>query len=528
MREIIGKVSGAALGYIHGNIPGAIYGWQAGKYLSQKKSMAPIPKKRKHGSGGTKTTSTHKSTGGGTKHAKYSSSRGRTYRSHRMDSRVVPTTRDVKRYRSGKKVKVKRKRVARITKKFRNKVHKALDEISPNGKYLEIHNGYLNLTRDARYFGYGIDTPIGPIAPDFGNNNQFVYTRTLDEDWNFDSYTFHELMVSLLRTWFDYPKNESWNSANLMTGSDQENFTLYSAHPLGNGNAGIEYFNSQLLQMKYKLNSASTLYQFKNNTNRKYKISYYTCSPKKMLANSQPALQVWKDALANDSNYSSNDVADVVSGNSAYGNQININDIKINTLRCTPAYCVDFKNLYSMNVKTVIAEPGQEWSISVPGPKNVVFDPTRWAMLEKPYSKVPILPDDVTSLGKIQHYTFKPGFSQSMFMVVTPELLPNAADEAARLLDFAGAGVEIKGSLGIAVEKTVKFNWEMPDATAFRRAIALSAFDNQAVGFLNPVLNNRRRRYWHKVWNESTLSVIGDVQRADELVPGIAQDMVTD
>jgi len=69
--EIVGALSGAALGYIQGNTRGAIKGWKLGRKLSQSDSNMPPYKKRKTSNGNYK----YKKAGQG---GSYTSKRGRS------------------------------------------------------------------------------------------------------------------------------------------------------------------------------------------------------------------------------------------------------------------------------------------------------------------------------------------------------------------------------------------------------------------------------------------------------------------
>jgi len=418
-------------------------------------------------------------------------------------------SRSVAMFKKGKQV-TKRIGKVRVSSNFRKKVTQVLDGKSPDGKYLEVHFGNVQANVNARFFGYGIDHGIPlPIPGGLWLDKQFTYNRTSATEWDFDCFHFHEMLVSLMRTWTDYPKNEAWDSDNVMA-NDVETNTLPAFTLSANGNPNFEYLNNQILEGDFKLKSCSAKYVLKNNTNRSYTLEWYTCSPKKQLNSQQQALKVWKDGLLQDEQ-NWDGVTGALSGTNPYGGAINMNGVTINTLKVNPGHTFSFNNLYSYEVKYIKIEPGQEFSFTIPGPKNVPFIPRKWAMLEKQQAT------GETNPGGSQHFTYKPGFSKSCFMILTPELLPTGDNNAGRLFDFT---TETK--LGIAVEKTVRYEWEMPDMTSFRRKIKTLAVG--ADNILNPLLNNRRRRYWHKIWTRGELNVT-NVQRVDELVPGILQDL---
>jgi hypothetical protein len=425
--------------------------------------------------------------------------------------------------RTGQKQFTKKSIRPHISKDFRKKVSLALEQKNPNGSYHEVHLGFLGCDISARLFGYGIEAPGGGALPSgWGNNQQFVFRNAFSDFWNFDSFTFQELMVSLARTWYDYPKDESWTSVNTMA-VDQEYRTMTNYARSANGNSDIEFFNDQLLQMKAKIVSCKATYKIKNNSNRKYNIVFYTCSPKKMLNGEQTALKVFKDSLANDASFGNSNNA---------SNNININAVDINTLHVTPGITSEFGNYYAVEKKHIKCEAGQDFSFTVPGPSNVDFAPNRWRMMEKAYmtNSAP-LPDNV-NLGGTNHFQYKPGFSKSCFMVIIPEMLPYGNRQAAHLFDFDN--IVDNTEYGFTVEKINDIKWDMPDTVGFRKALRADVIVDPGPGpdfistILNPTLNNRRRRYWHKVWTNATVVNDGGnvIKRVDPRDPGIVQDIV--
>lgn len=138
IRNEVAGIAGGTLGYIVGNAPGAIRGYYLGKTLSKHSNrMAPIPRKRRASNasqfGGpankrwSSTTSfkfkaKHRSKGGG--------SGPGAYRNSGSNASAM--------YKRGPKgVAHKKRKQVKVSRKFKLKVHKALDE-EIRGKYLKV------------------------------------------------------------------------------------------------------------------------------------------------------------------------------------------------------------------------------------------------------------------------------------------------------------------------------------------------------------------------------------------------------
>lgn len=132
LREVTGTASGAALGFIHNNVRGAIKGAVAGYKVAQNiNSMAPVPvtKKRKieYISGGKRERAN--------RHIAYNPTGNRgnnSYRKVGSNASAVAVSKKVK------GVKPKKKKAVVVSRKFAKKVQKALEKDDLKGKYLKV------------------------------------------------------------------------------------------------------------------------------------------------------------------------------------------------------------------------------------------------------------------------------------------------------------------------------------------------------------------------------------------------------
>lgn len=146
--EYASGLSGAALGFIHGNTRGAIRGYRIGKQLYQNKYMAAPKRKRS-----TVASSSNK-------RRKPVGSRSKTTSS----AAVVGSSRAVVRKigRKARGVVIKRKKVVRVTRAFRAKVAKATEAHKCYGYRQEIdYRLYTNPSSNTQNTSYS----IGGVAP---------------------------------------------------------------------------------------------------------------------------------------------------------------------------------------------------------------------------------------------------------------------------------------------------------------------------------------------------------------------------
>jgi len=501
----LGAAAGGTLGYIHGNwggaLAGAKYGWKAGKsYQNSNMARTPVNKARK------RRSSMSGSTLGGNVKRKLTFKRGP--RGVGSYARVAPTTRDpvVKRKKKFKKLKSVRR--VKITALFRKKVDTALAPKTPVGEFRENHFGLINTDVDAKYRDYGIPyTGSLPIPLGWSLNKQFLFGRTQNTNWNFEHFTFDQILDATNVLFF-----------NKIAILDTQNYE--SRHRV------LYTDNRSLVHSKWKIRDCSVTYHLRNNTQRKMKVEIFRCTPKqKMLPFVEnnwlynDLLEGWFNSMANSESqalqppggipYNPNVEKINIMGQNQYspnGQITNTIGATPNELGFHPAYSPDMRQRWNFGSTIVELEPGQEHTFVCQGPKNVEMNPSKWRMLRY-----------VGNLGEDDNYCkFKPGFSESMFFRIVPELLPTFSPykSAARFGDISGA---IENYTGLCVQSSHHFKIEMPDITGTLMTLQLED-PAEFTPWTQTVKNlNRKDTYYFNSFTDSNVPTV--MTRIDELNP---------
>lgn len=232
--EIIGGLSGAALGYIHGNTRGAIKGYFAGRKLAQNSSnMPPIPRKRKSDSGGNPGTKRLKTTSANVRKPK-SVIRFKVARKNRpsvayaMGGRSGNSNAAFVSKRRGK-ARIKKQKSVKISRQFKTAVRKAVSGTQPVGYYRKIYYEY------------------------YGKPGNDVQGNVVSTPVLFDPIRMAEAQAVL------------WG-----------NMTPIK-HPLQ-----TDIVNPEQFQTKMKVLNSWATYDFKNVTQRTYHLKIFLCKPKKL------------------------------------------------------------------------------------------------------------------------------------------------------------------------------------------------------------------------------------------------------
>ena len=141
IKEELAGFAGGTLGYIHNNVPGAIKGYLLGKKLAQySDSMAPIKRKLSYQDPTPRGWKRRATTSAVYRGLGKSIHKGPTYRPYRYRGgpyRSIGSNAAAVKNKRVKGVRHKKKKSLMITSKFKQKVHKALDE-EIKGKYLKV------------------------------------------------------------------------------------------------------------------------------------------------------------------------------------------------------------------------------------------------------------------------------------------------------------------------------------------------------------------------------------------------------
>jgi len=474
--DIIGGISGATLGYITKGMKGAKAGYKMGRDAGksyQNNSMPPIRLKR-----GRIPSKKFKSTSTST-----SSRRRGSVNKTRVDrnpgnARTVVTR--VKR----KNPKLKKSKKVKISSGFRKKVDAALAPHCPKGYFSEIHFGMLEIDSGASTYDYGVDSTL-PVPADHGYDKQWLYGRTRNTNWNFENFTFPEFMDAVGVLFFNRIKK--------LPG------TNYEARHKDRVN-----IDNGLLDSKFSVVDSSVSYHLKNNSRRSYEILVYTCVPKQKVTvlDTHTTLAEWFVALQNfedqDQTAVTTNPLDLkkigIPGWNGIGvapNCTNVTGVTPNHLNVTPFMSPRMTSRWKIGVTKMVLEPGQEHSFVRQGPKNVMFKAQDWRM-------------NISNTSEPLNYAqFKPGWSESMFFVIKPELLTTGDGGVGRFGDVATIDSD---KLGIAIQCTKTFSIRMPEITGTMLTIPASAVDvTVAMDNLN-----RKPSYYFNTWRSGSYSAAAE------------------
>lgn len=316
--EFVSGLSGAALGYIHGDVRSAIKGYRIGRRLYQKKynRMPPIdteatPRKqrsnRRASVSGFPTPTSKRS-----KVSKKTSSSKRGSTSRNYSTRQEGNVRDVKRTVKRKKgVTFKRAKKVKVSKDFREKVKKTLSASMMYGTYEDVQYGAMQPTSNNIQLVHGFNSASG------GQSFDPIY------------------ILSCASSLFN-----SKTPTRVPTIGDFNNF--------------------HVTKTKIEVVDSYAVYRFKNNSTYQVEIDFYQCAPKHVTENLTPIDQ-WDESLLVDT------LAVPESGPNVIGN-----DKTVMFMR--PTTCKGWNKYWKATVTKLVMEPGQSTEISVDGPKNQMYD----------------------------------------------------------------------------------------------------------------------------------------------------------
>jgi len=328
--EILGGLSGGTLGFITGGVPGAYYGYNVGKKLTQMARLRSSNKtpSRSRSRGRARTRGLQLRTPGST-------SRPRRYRSQSSATQAsiggtninsVGTQARFTRpsgvrfnvgahtvvHSTGKKR--KRKPIVKVSKTLRNKIQKVMSGKEIKGQTQEITFGALRWLSK------------------LNSNQQIVYDITALNQTNYTDPMFSNYKVLDAASCL-------WN--NKTQAADKFITT--------------QNFDSQ--KLKVKVLSSSVTYTFRNNTQRDCNMKLMECRPVSAQVVGEP-FGVWQAVL---------DKYDNDQGP-------NQNNILITELHTHPSMLPAFKKLFKVNTIDVHIPPGGSYIHTVQGPSMKTYD----------------------------------------------------------------------------------------------------------------------------------------------------------
>jgi len=474
VNEYLGGLAGAALGFIHNDVPGAYAGWQVGrkaaragyghklgakivrfgkKVLYPKKKMTPIPPVTPSSSRDFEMYTGRGRSSSRNRTPTRASSKASTKRSRTSTSR----TRSVSRGR-GKKVRLesinqgnstRKKSVKKNTKEvkvspvFRKKVKQALESKALKGVHTNIGYGYVSVPN---------------------SNQQEIHPGTWqgssDQGVHFTPFAVSNAAAELWRN--KTPTIDPFAG----TASD------YNLN-----NAVIKVENSYV-DITYANMSHRTAY-----------FTIYECLYKSnRIGGEVPnAATYWRKCLVDDVT-----AGIAKAGNNAYDGIVTP---AVEMLHATPGETSAFSKMFKYTTRKVILEPGQKLTHTVQGPKNTIYD----------FSKF-YVNNIVTN--------YPANKAVSVFIVMHTDLVMNSLTAGSgRYLMFPSFGTtgDNNGHV-VATEYKATFVLEVPEQTGFQNPATFVAGAVQD-------LNLKKRAFLRNVWTFGLNAASGDINKIDPNQP---------
>lgn len=573
-KKRLAQASGATLGYITNNVPGAFAGWNlAGRAYdySYPKSSNSMAKRKRHGSTPSTRMSGSTAVSSGRKRRK-TISFNRTKVPSTMRKRLFPARRVAKvrtrgttrvnrstsnwpiRITKGKRNprKVKGKSVS-VSRKFRAKVKKVIDGVNPDGFFKETHFGTIELDQESVRREYGIYTGTTPGSTSasllFTQDKQWIFGRTSNGQWNFQHFTLEKFIDACQVLFFNkigLLKDPSGNAV-------QNSEFRHTIWPMNyNSEAAMSYWHA-LLDKGFKVKNSYVEYVLRNNTRRQYKITMVKASPKYLKSPpiiynagayvpqhlDYPAINEWFKAMEYE-----NQGADPAIWNTQTVFPGGVTRIGIagtngastvgytgtntigntpNQLGTSPAMSPMWNSQWKFGYKKFVLESGQEIKLFCQGPKNVWLNPKKWSKPQNPnipLTDTPTDPPDGPFLDYPYNFQFermKPGWSEDHFFIIEPELLPTGVDNGAGIFGDIDMDEADDDKLCIAVQCARTYTIECPDHAGTLFDVPLTG--NAQTIRLPIANNNKKKAYYVNAWRASVPDPDDPPKKVEELNP---------
>lgn len=311
MKDEFGALAAGTLGYIHGNVPGAIAGYNAFKLTRKLGNMAPIKRRRSSVSDGRSAYLTPKSTRGARRKSMSGSTTAprRTINFKRGETVYVAPSATGTYSKSRKSMKKK----VKVSRKLRDKIKKVIANKAIIGKFQETAWGGIR------------------VAATISNKQNVGYVGLLGSDID-PLFSPARVLDAASCLW-----NEKAFNQTVKTLGDVRNFDAK--------------------KIKVRIVSSSMTYNMRNNSQRTYLMKVVECSPKSNQVAGDP-IGIWAASL----------------GFQAAGQGPNQNSIDVNEIHTLPTMLPDFQRLFNTKVTNLTLLPGQSHTHRVDGPKDVLYD----------------------------------------------------------------------------------------------------------------------------------------------------------
>lgn len=563
MSRYVAQAAGATLGFIGGEVSGAIAGWETAGDLYDWSRGKSLPQNMQTPSTNrtNKRTRSRSVSRGRTmsrsvrRKLSYSSTRSRSRRSSRRSysrpvikgGQVKVNQRDPEVFVSSK-AKNKKKRIMRVSKKFKKMVKQVTKGYQPKGSFQAIHYGIMNVSAKDKFVftslnPYGIGYQGAPILTGV-TSRQFLYGQTTPSNvCDFNAFHLWEMIFHHACTWFNLPRRLLLHAPNDPLTLDpigfQEFLDSYNGHVnnsvLDTTNVFQKVANvmNSLIQSPIEVITAYRTYTLRNNSGRTMIVTFYDGVPKVPIV---PGRTLYSDWLYNynsklgkgnpedkrqfinqglDAAYP--ELTEFFNGGTVSGGATQLASPQ--SLMQTPYMYPELLKSWKIGKKRIILEPGQVYVHTVQGPKNYTITPRhyfRGGLTYVPNSNTPLTVQDGYDFSNM--FAMKPGVGVSTIISVVPDMA--ILDDVAAVMPLNDT-TEIDNKYGIALKLTKYISTRMPDQQGFTQTYNLPLPQTGVSGsvVMDQNLNRRKPQMFRVMWDSLGNNAAINEALADRIDP---------
>lgn len=559
----VAGAAGATLGYIVGDVPGAIagyglgargYKWSSGGRKSLPKMQPTPPSSRKRKS----RYATPARVAGRVRRRLFAKDTPNKRR--RMNPKkkkrtttggvVKVDTRDPAVYKKGRVINRKQRKV-KVGKLFKKKVQQVQRGYLPKGTYESIHFGQLNVNKSDRFIyntgnvlGYR-DQPFGvgfAVLPLAVTCKKFLY-GAINSDQDFTTQAFHiwEIVLQHALVWFNVVKRASTATPASLSISERLDTVKFwrEAFAQGTPNIPLNWISliEPLLQSKIDVINMYRNYTVRNNSTRTMSLVFWDCVPKCKMDVGSSFYADWlgecqKQAAAGPVGYADPryNAVSYLGQNQAFpelqtagilGN--GVTTLNPHNLSITPYLFPQLLKRWKISKKTVLLEPGQSYVHFVQGPKNCIINPRSYT---KPVIQGPPLEaasstntQQTSAYNLLGMHQYTPYVGVDTLIQVTPDL--QLYEGVASIIPLSEEE-SVDKKFGIAVKCSKYASFRMPDQAGFDQSFEMPGNSGPGVAAVNTqMLNKRKSMHYRVVWDRVNNEVIDEnlIDRIDPINP---------
>lgn len=399
--------------------------------------------------------------------------RNRRYGSRSGMATAVPTAsiRNVKAKKRGR-AKVKHVKVAKVNKRFRKKVKQVIKDTKPTGFYHVNHYGTIATNTLASTSGYGfvsIGAVVAPTSPDYGLGYQWLYTRTLNTNWAFQMFTLQQILDAIGVLYMN--KLQIMDARSIADTQTRQDLTAN---------------NDYLLDIEASLVSCGVNYHFRSNSHRKYKLICYIGTPKSNMLQNRSLMDDWAVGMEDDATDQADPANAVIQKEQTNISYPGTEAANPWTMNASPKLSETVRKNWDIESRTYTLEAGQDFTMSIDGPSNVMIKPKEW---RQPRNQI-----SGNTSGQYQHYKMRRGYSKDMVIAVIPDLLPTGDNGAGYYKSETNTDTDF--SHMISVKRESWFKVKCPE-----QAGSFTDNTDPVIGRQQISLTNRKPTYYFKQWD---------------------------